>query len=625
MSQITNQIYGCYIGTWKKWIRGKVISMQSSNGYKIFCIDHGHYKTNVLQFVDLPDELKKEKIHAYYKVSLGLKPSNMNKWCKNLKDKCMEIDNKKNNLDIRFVPFFEESNEFIGDLFVFDGETHYSVIDMIVSLGFAKKPSTNFNEIFNMLHDKEIGPLRTVQPKKRLEMYESDSNNVQTCDLKLPKKMILHGNDLKPFWNSINDSGFHNFLKNKLSHNTESLNDIQKVIWPQILHGKHCLVISSKQDCLTYLLPLILLLNRKKGDHLGPIAIIFTNSSSRIDEIAMQCEIYARRNISVIKAVGLCKDKKIELMNGCEILITTPPAFIRLVNNNASYKIIDENTLKHVVFDNFDQNSLNIFEKELNVIFKSQYATKMPQTIIVSKTYSNGLKTKILSQLPASDTVKCMDNYLDAAAFVGLSISIEISADPHDKINKLITTDFDAYKKNIIVVSDFNTLSVLEETLTVKAIKCDNPKIADIWDESSQNNILIINDAILNDSIIQNADNLIHYDLPFNLGLAITTSDQFSKRFKVFQNEIYKRLNSQEEATALKTKIILSNENVSQFEELINLLIGRNLLKANEKVIEVNIVINLINVYVFVVDYSGRLDVVSKIVYLKKLISIQIS
>jgi len=550
--------------------------------------------------VNLPDELKAEMIHAYYKVSLGLKPLNMSKWCKNVKDKCMEIDNKRNNLDIRFVPFFEESNEFIGDLFVFDGEKHYSVIENLISLGFAKKPSTDFNEIFNMLHDKEIGPLRTVQPKKRLEMYESDSNNLQTCDFKLSKNLILHGNDLKPFWNSINDSGFHNFLKNKLSNKTESLNDIQKVIWPQILHGKHCFIISSKQDCLTsiYLLPLINnLLNRNKGDHFGPIVIIFANSSSRIDEIAMQCEIYTRQKISVIKAVGLCKDKKIELMNGCEILITTPPAFIRLIKNNASYKIIDENTLKHVVFDNFDQNSLNIFEKELNVIIKSQYATKMPQTIVVSKTYSNGLKTKILSQLPATDTVKCMDNYLDAAAFIGLSISIEISANPHEKINKLIKTDFDVYKKNVIVVSDCDTMSVLEETLTSKAIKCDSPKIADIWKESSQNNILIINDAILNDSIIQNADNLIHYDLPFNLGLAITTSDQFSKRFKVFQNEIYRRLNSQEEATALKTKIILSNENVSQFEELINLLIGRNLLKANEKVIEVNIVINLMNVY----------------------------
>ncbi|XP_070497159.1 putative ATP-dependent RNA helicase TDRD12 [Chironomus tepperi] len=582
-----DEIYGCYIDPWKRWIRGKYVLKQSYNGYTIFCIDHGHYKANVLEFINIPDELKFEKTQTYYKVSLGLNPLNMNRWSKNTVELCREIDNKK-NCDAHFVPFFEKSNQFIGDLFLFDGNDQYSVSEKLISLGHAAKPTTNFDKIFNMLHDKDIGPLKTVQPKQRLEMYNSNSEKGLKPYYKLPNNLILHGNDLNPFLNSIDDIGFHNFLKKKFSYKNEKLSDIQKVIWPQIADGKHSFVISSNQECLTsiYILPLINnLLNRTKGSHFGPAAIIFTNNSSRIDEIAMQCENYEKKNISIIKAVGMCKDKKIDLMNGCDILITTPPAFIRLIQS-ASFKIIDVNVLKHVVFDNFDQKSLNLFDKELYAIIKTQYSSKIPQTIVVSKTYSNGLKTKLLNHLPAADIVKCMDNYLDAAAFVGLSISIEISTNSQDKINKLMNTNFDSYKNNVIVVSDTETLSVLEEKLGSNAQKCDSPKTAEIWDKSNPNNILIINDTILNDSIIQNADNLIHYDLPLNLCLAITTSDQFSKRFKVFHNEILKRLNSHEKVTALRTKIILSNENVSQFEELISLLIGRNLLKANEKVIE---------------------------------------
>ncbi|KAL7043917.1 hypothetical protein ACKWTF_001705 [Chironomus riparius] len=580
------EIYGCYIGIWKKWIRGKVISKHSSNEYNVFCIDHAQYKKNITKIVNISDELKCENTMSYYKVSLGLKPLNMDRWSLNIIDICRAFIQKE-NVEVHFVPFFEESDLFIGDLFILDDGSNFSMSEKLISLGLASKPSTDFNKIFNMLHDKEIGPLKTIQPKKRLQIYKSQSETPEKeskPNLKLPNNLILHGSELKSFWNSINESGFHNFLKKKFSYKNEHLNDIQKVIWPQIADGKHSFIISSNQDCLTsiYILPLInKLLTRANGDNLGPIAIIFANNSSRIDEIVKKCEDYVNQNISIVKAVGICKNKQIDLMNGCDILVTTPPAFIRLVQNT-SYKIIDENILNHVVFDNFDQNSLNLFDKELNALTKFLYASKVPQTITVSRTNSNGLKTKILSRLSTVDTVICMDNYLDAAAFVGLSISIEI-AGSQDKIHKLTETDLNSYKKNVIVVSEIETLSILKEKLAEKATKSDDAKIDQILDES----ILTINDIILNDSIIQNADNLIHYDLPFNLCSAITTSDQFSKRFKVFHNEIYKRLSSQEkETTALRTKIILSDDNVSQFEVLINFLIGRNLMKASEKVIE---------------------------------------
>lgn len=501
---------------------------------------------------------------------------------------CMEINSKREELNVSFIPTFGEKDLFVGDLFIEDRENRYSLSEKFLSKGLAKRQQSDFCTIFDKMHSKNQSLVSDIKPKKRLEMYENSStaNNLITL-----KDLIVCGYNLKPFFNDINDTIIKTVHKSKFSVQNEDLNDIQKVIWPQICDLKHSVIISSKNDDLTslYLLPMINIISgnnhQKNKNFSGTTAIIFAPNSAKIKKILAQCEKYAP-HLRIVAASGMNKEAKYDVLNGCDFLITTPPAYLRIFENLA-LDVINEDKLKCIIFHDFSQDSLTQFDQEISIIMRTRYKKKIPQTLVVSKTVSKNLKFKILKVLDATETVFLFDNYLDAAAFVGLSISIEVSHTDKGKLENLKKNDMESYEKCIIVVNDSN----LEADLSMKGVNalfCDNSKIAKLWDESNSNKcVLITDDTILNDSSVQNANYLIHFDLPDNKINQESINDKFSKRFKTFEKAIQRKLASFDEKEVLKTKIILNDKDVKQFEGLISYLIAREILSVNDDVVKV--------------------------------------
>lgn len=565
---------------------------QNYSGYKIFLVDHGHYKVNINDFIEIPENARKVDEQPFNRASLGLqRPKNAIKWCEKTIKICKEINDKRDELDIRFVAFYEENKVFLGDLYIFEDDKHYSLSEKLLSLNLAEKPQLNFQELFKSMLNKNIGPVPNVKLRKRIEMQKYfKSIKEDPKETVKSNEIVIAGSNLRAAWETVDECQIQNIYKNKLT----SLTQLQKNLWPQISVGSHAVVISNETSLTsTYLVPLLNKLTFKKQaglypKDLGSRAIIFTVNSDAVDKISKQAEEYTK-NLKITRAVKMCEDKKIDILNGCDLLIVTPPAFLRLMKNIPTGTVFKR--LKCVVFDNFDDDMFVKLMDSVNLTLKILYKLEnIPQTIVASNSVSNFAKNKIISLLPKDNTGIFIDDFLNAAVFTQLSISIEICNGSNDKFNFLVNNANKNHEKTVIVVSDTDVAADLETKLfakDIKALNCDSQKIAKFWDDSCNNKcILIVTDNVLVELDISKADNLIHYDLPADILLPHSVSFQFTKRFKMFRNFIHGKLTTSEPST-LQTTILLDDENVEQFEGLLNFMATRNLLKDNEKVIEV--------------------------------------
>lgn len=293
------------------------------------------------------------------------------------------------------------------------------------------------------------------------------------------------------------------------------------------------------------------------------------NSGQKIYEICEKLINCSQFEIIQIYGDGRENEKYPELMNGCKILITSPPCFLRLFLTN---KIINFNRLIGLVFE--EGNKLfDRFQVEMEVIIK--YCSHIKnrtsiQFIVCSEIWKNNLDV-IFNKL---NYERCLiiSSPLEAAIFSGVQIKFKL-VNQEDKVNTLlnILERNKSNRKTVIVCN--NTLQLKEiagiiELQLPYILKADetifHPDLQDIYDnwKNDNNAILICTDAVIPSIGLRDAQCLIHYSLP------PASRTQFSQRFAIFLDHLSPNFGQSKD---LESHVLIDETVSIQIPELINL------------------------------------------------------
>jgi hypothetical protein len=544
---------------WDKWVRARVVNRYHNGDHEVFFIDYG-YRMDMRKVYDIPDEFK-EDFHLVKKGSLCVTPQEY--WSDPIKDLCKKLNDNK-SLELRFVLTCKNDDLYVGDIFVFSTSGNYSLTDRLKECDKKITTECNFERIYETLTKASLPkpsfPYQKIEITKELDLAAISEILFHQSDFKAPTSLIINGKGLKAQWPNAEKTLFDSLIKREISK--ENLSDIQMSIWPQ-LHSsyRHAIIISNQPDYASLYLPALLNnvirspSNRNKPEFMGPIAIIFAHCSTKAEEIAKQCERIVK-NFKVVRAFGNCDDKKVDIINGCDILVTTPPAFTRLTNNIA-LRIIDVNRLHYIAFDAFHMISPR-YQGDINRIVKFCLADgeKIPQIILTAGIFTNDIRQKFFNQLPREKTVVCFDSFIEAAACAGMEIKLEICESFDEKVEKLLK---DENLENSVIVANDKDAEILRGLLSSKNVK-------------------IITDSTLESSNIKNAKNLVHFSTAKNWKI-------FTNRFGLMYERINDRLDDDD--GKLTSTVLFGEQDIAEFEALMTFMVDRKLFKGNLKTLEV--------------------------------------
>ena len=263
-------------------------------------------------------------------------------------------------------------------------------------------------------------------------------------------------------------------------------------------------------------------------------------------------------------------EKYPELMNGCKILITTPPCFLRLFLHN---KIINFKRLIGLVFE--EANKLfDRFQVETEVIIK--YCSHIKnrtsiQLIVCSEIWKNNLDV-IFNKLDYERSV-IISSPLEAAIFAGVQIKINL-VNQQEKA-KIILNILERMKSNRKTLIVCNTTSQLQEIKGIIKLQFPyilmadetifHPHLQDIFNQWKYDNhaILICTDAVIPSIGLRDVHCLIHYSLP------PVSRTQFSQRFATFLDHLSPNFGQSKD---LESHLLIDETVIVQIPELINLI-----------------------------------------------------
>lgn len=409
--------------------------------------------------------------------------------------------------------------------------------------------------------------------------------------VKPPTDIMLFGMHLFSPVRSIDAAPFSKAIKTNLV----SVNKLQSYSWAHLNYGYSTVIlgksiIKNQRDSTLVYLPAILNTLQKNREStlknpaaMGPIAIIITKSSQDVKAIA-EMSIKIAPEIEIIQAAGM--DNKIfDLINGCELLVTTPPAIVRLIESVA-LKIIDNERIKHVIFDGVD-TMIEPFDSEIHKIIRTctfgrMRAASNPQIIITSSVWLKDFKIKFMPLMEPKTRVICIEDFIEAAAFCGCEFGMETCTSVDEKIAKLMRSFDDGsykFKRTIVVTNDRKSSDSLISRMKDTRVDCSNVAIE--WEKQKQGSfsVIILNDKDLENANLTSVQRLIHFAVPVTWSL-------FTRRFSLLADQMYLHNEKRSDDTAPFTKIFLDDENVVEFAKIVEFLQSRQLAKIPESIVE---------------------------------------
>ena len=446
------------------------------------------------------------------------------------------------------------------------------------------KVSSDFNAIYSKMFGDE---------EKAREKFQ-DILNKQASLIQSERRIFVHGTDLQPRILNLNEAklneGIHN---NMFKHGYRSIFPTQAHSWNEIIDGRSVTIVNSRNSgkTMTFLPSLLSLLSNKSDTDedisQGPIAIIITSSSREVETLYYLCkQLLPNKDVKIVKAFGIWnfKDKCIELLNGCDLLITTPSCFTRFTKCDA-IKMFDRNRIKHLVLENLDL-MYEKFKMDLVVILKlctngTELPQDNPQIIITATCWQNYLH--FFSKF-ATNPIIVIDPYIEAALFAQSRFTVSRKSlkekDQHI-LNNLEQFEWRMYKTAVVFsaqheIDNFQALlrnrSLAYEILDGSTIEYD----IEIWSrlKKGKMTILLILDSILTRANIECIQILIHYSLP-------ETWSAFSRRFALSVNyyKFYKDLPLKNKENQPRAIINLDENNVNEIPRIINFLSDRRLVQ----------------------------------------------
>lgn len=469
----------------------------------------------------------------------------------------------------------------------------------------------NFTQIFNALMPKKAVSLEEPGQKEAEETQASmvlssiaepsttknDFSEIVAMQKPLVSskdvvRILVQGNWLKEPLENIGEAHFTKDIHNNLRRmNFKAVFKTQSYSWPNILEGRSVFIVGSKKSGKTFsYLPAVLSListdKKPNSTEQGPTAIIIVRSSREVERIYSYCyKLLPRNTLEVVIAFGAwnCENKKIGLLNGCELLITTPPCFSRLAIGSKVYKMFNKNRIRHLIFDGLDSMQ-DIFEEDFATILKTctkQNADVNPQIIVTTNSWMEYLRkyTKLVT-----DPILIFGNAIEGALYAKCRFSYaKDDPNPEGKLQRMqeiLRQETWKKKRTLIMVNDNKDFYRVYKFLIQQHIEYysidanmsheEANQVEGEWArEGNDKKILLMTDDAFVQGKIKCAQVLIHFSLPSNW-------TSFSRRFSALNNTLLRYVNGQssEKSSSL---VLLDNENYNEVPRLIDFLKTRGI------------------------------------------------
>uniref|UniRef100_A0A8C6YA12 RNA helicase n=1 Tax=Naja naja TaxID=35670 RepID=A0A8C6YA12_NAJNA len=170
-------------------------------------------------------------------------------------------------------------------------------------------------------------------------------------------------------------------------------NHVQSYSWPAIARGYDSLIISAESNPLSYLLPIITFLQSRNcyiplSARQG-VTLVICPGQKRAELVFEHLKMYShcsRPLHPMLLVLGMKKEeiKSVRIPRGCEIVVTTPPTFLRLLEHHSLLFL----RLCHLVFDEVDVLFSDAKEQILTILqyYKSNLSIEekefVPQQIV---------------------------------------------------------------------------------------------------------------------------------------------------------------------------------------------------------------------------------------------------
>ena len=226
---------------------------------------------------------------------------------------------------------------------------------------------------------------------------------------------------------------------------------VQVYSWSHVLRNNSLFVVNPSKSGKTwsYLPPLCSLLCCRKAlttsSH-GPMALILVASLKHVEFVNNYC----RRLMSGLKAdaptcipsYGMRNfiETKVQLLNGCGVLVGTPSSVLRLLQDNVDEPLFNPERLQHIVVDDVDimmSRAQQDFENALRSLFKmckkNKHKKLTPQLIVTSRDWDS-LMVKLIRK--SNQPLLLIGDFLEAAVYGHAKISIKLQSS--EKKNEVI-------------------------------------------------------------------------------------------------------------------------------------------------------------------------------------------
>lgn len=370
-------------------------------------------------------------------------------------------------------------------------------------------------------------PNSPVRPTSGRKVIFSDGAVIQTEGAAAPRPIF-----------SLEQSPYA-YVAHLLGITSPSL--IQAHAWPALRRGRDVVGICAGNagQIFAYLVPIIYQLVEEREMYAdlspgsGPKLLILVPTWQRGDQIYYHCtEVLARnRNIRVqlVYAGGAEDAKIIQLVNGCEILIATPPCFLRMLRKG----YVNLNKLCHTVFQDADL-MVEDFTVEIKDIMrhyakllKSQPNRSAPrQAVVMATSWSVGVASLIKAYL--GNPVLIIADMIEAAINRGVrQIATVCSASQRDVPLLGYIDSFNATKDICVFTSAASEADAIGEILkancyyTLVAHEFLAPQeLANVkrqWNTPHSTDampVLVMTDGVIDQMKVTNASCVIHYNYP---------------------------------------------------------------------------------------------------------------
>ncbi|XP_046549507.1 uncharacterized protein LOC124259410 isoform X2 [Haliotis rubra] len=368
---------------------------------------------------------------------------------------------------------------------------------------------------------------------------------------------------------------------------------IQAYCWPAVRRGRHVIGISppGTGKTLAYLLPLLSQLFDSApymqipvGN--GPFALILVPSWKKAQNVFDACTNYiqerSKPRVISIYAGGCEESKVIPLINGCEVLVATPPCLQRMMEK----KYTNLNRLCHLVLDDaeiltevFKSEVKYIMKSYADVIRESNLKRDVPrQRMVFASQWTKGIDSYVASYI--HEPLLIITSKMEAAVYGRVKQIVHMCKYENRsyQLRSILEGIGSPGNKIILCSSLVEEVEMLYEMLTAQSMHTlvchddmtlsDRDEMYRQWHNLNSQDaalIMVMTDECVTDSNITDATHIIHYNLP-------KSKTRFGNRMACMLGYFYDFSKAKQPSVKPTSYIFVTDRNKKEVRSLANFL-----------------------------------------------------